>query len=842
MTIQFTKFTSTNGSSATKTVSVKNGKINKKSGVISQCASRKVTVSNIKDFAEVLKNLNYTECLSYGVTSQDSVDINSAKNLRFGEIARTKENFFWPAGEAILFIDCDKPDVELDYLMQQLYKAEPFLETAPTLITRSTSHGLTDGKCEPTKGGYHVYFVIDSGLMIPKIGEAIYERLWANGQGYHSMNSSEDNPAILERCLIDKSVWQTNRIDYCASPVLVKPVTRIDSEFIILNENRHAFVTENFSTLTKTEIDAIRSIKEYSRSRLLPEVERRQEELLNEAPEEEKEYIQKRFSLLSENRLSINHELMLMDGSTVTIAQIQEYPEQYHMVTCCDPIEHDYRDYAEVAIIYTDEEMPVIHSMAHGGTTYHCEMAYELEVTVDFSAYLKKQDSAPKTVLKNKDGDEFKFLQIPKEITSFSGIVGKLIEWSLHNSKAPSYSISLASALQEVGTVIGRDYRTSMNNYSNLSITIVGDTGCGKEQLINNASDIHNAIKSMYPNAKNTMMGKVTSEGGMFTALEECPRRHMIIDEWGGYLQGVFSSRADAKKQEVVNMLTELYGRVSKFMSQTTYSQKGLKLEDRSTTPDVVHPFVSFTGVTNPADMTECVNEKMIRNGMINRHLFFFPREGIRETNLSINMPVPEAFRKWVEIINIRLAQSGSNGRDKYNEIERQIIINVPEEVKKAFSEFEREYKVRRSAELMNTPFYHLFPRVAENAMRIALIVELSDHPMATEITLASFNKATALVRFLKEEEIKYWELHLSVNEVEKHKKEVYSYIVEASQSGRTKTDLTKRFQKFTSNQKEEILKDLVDSGMIRAYNIASPSGKGAKKRMYYASKFLEEE
>lgn len=841
--ISFTKFTSTNGSTATKTVSVDfKGELSKKSGVISQCIATQIKVNNIDEFANIMKSLKYNECLSYGITAKPSVEINSAQKLSGNEIARTKDNFFWPKGQGILFIDCDKPNVDFEYLMNQLYKAEPFLRTSPMLVTRSTSHGLTNGNTEPTQGGYHVYVVIDDATRVPEIGEALYERLWLNGQGYHSMNSSEDNPAILERCLIDKSVWQTNRIDYCAAPVLISPAKRVDSEFIVLNSDQPPFATENFSSITKTEMDSIRSVKEYSRSRLLPEVESRQEELLNEAPEEEREHIQRRFSLIAENRLPVNHEIRLMDGSIVTIGDIQDHPEQYHFVTCCDPIEHDYRDYAEVAIIYTDDDMPVIHSMAHGGTTYHCEMAYESRLTVDFSGFLKKQDKAPKTVIKNKDGERFHYGNRPIEMKQFTGAFAAFMEWSLHNSKAPSFDISFASAIQEFGTVIGRDFRTSFDNYSNMSITIVGATGCGKDQFRKNAVKIRGAIAHMYPNEKNTLMGKVTSSGAIFTALEDCPRRHMVVDEWGAWLKGAFGSRGDSKKQEVITMLMELYAQSADVMNQTAYSQKGIKIDERTVTPDLVNPFVSFTGITNPADITSVVDESMIRNGFINRNLFFFPPEGIRKTNLTAKTPVPEEFTKWVEAINMRLAHNGSHGRDKYDEIGRQVVLTLPKETIAAFEDMDENYKVNRANELSNTVFYDLMPRVAELALKLSLIFELAEHPMSTEITLASFKKAEAIIKYLKEEEIKFWELYLSVNEVEKHKKEVYNFIVAKATSGAVKTVITKQFQKFTARQKDDILQDLIDSEQIKLYEIPSPSGKGARKKVYYATKFLKEE
>lgn len=839
--IQFTRFTATNGATATKTVSLKDGKLHKRSGVLSEAIADKMSVPSIKEFAEVVKSLTPQQCLCYGITDKSSQKINSKKNLKDGEIARTDDNFYWPSGEGVLFIDCDKPNVKQEDLLSAIYEVEPKLKLVPTLITRSTSHGLVAPNEEPTKGGYHLYFVVDDARKIPEIGNAIYERLWLDGHGYHEMNSSIENPATLERCLIDKSVWQTNRIDYCADPVLRSPIIRYEQPFMISNEGNAPFATGHFKELTKSQVDGVKGAKEYSKNKVDKQVYEVREEMIEEAPEEEKDPLIKRFSLLSENRLALDHQIQLSDGSTVSIRDIEDNPEQYHQATCCDPIEPEYRDYAEVAIIYTDEGSPMVHSLAHGGATYRCEMAYEESVKVDFSKYFQAQDKAPKAKLVNKEGEEFKFGKLPEYLKSYSGAIGEIMKWSLDNSKAPSPTISLASAIQEVATVLGRDFRTSYDNYTSIYLNVVGVTGAGKEQITKNAERIRESLSVMYEKEPLSYMGQVTSEGAIFTAFEEFPRRHMIVDEYGAWLKIAYASKGDSKKKETIKMITEFFGRVSGSAKQTTYSQKGLKASERSATPDIKHPFLCFTGMTNPSDIAEAVNESMMRDGSLNRFLFFFPPEGIRKTNMTQKSPVPQSFLSWYEMINLRVQQAngGEFNRDRFDQVGNQITLNLSDQTKKAFEEMDDGYRVKRAQELNGTPFYDLMPRVAEIALRLALVFELSDHPMSTEISLNSFTKAEALVKHLKEEELRFWELHMASNDEEKYKKELYKYIHDTHNKGCNKTTIKKRFQKHTGQKVDQMLTDLINSDLIVEIKQNAPSGKGRPTILYYAQEYV---
>lgn len=70
------------------------------------------------------------------------------------------------------------------------------------------------------------------------------------------------------------------------------------------------------------------------------------------------------------SRLPVGWPVVLSDGSTVTVGAILADPKAYQGKTCRDPMEPTYGS-KTVAIIYSDQPAPMIHSMAHGRRVFH---------------------------------------------------------------------------------------------------------------------------------------------------------------------------------------------------------------------------------------------------------------------------------------------------------------------------------------------------------------------------------------------------------------------------------------------------------------------------------------
>ena len=72
-------------------------------------------------------------------------------------------------------------------------------------------------------GGWRGYIILDDAAAIPAVGAYIYQRLWDLGHG-HILISKAGQP--LDRSLIDAAIWQPERVDFAAEPVLESGLMR----------------------------------------------------------------------------------------------------------------------------------------------------------------------------------------------------------------------------------------------------------------------------------------------------------------------------------------------------------------------------------------------------------------------------------------------------------------------------------------------------------------------------------------------------------------------------------------------------------------------------------------
>ena len=80
-------------------------------------------------------------------------------------------------------------------------------------------------------GGWRCYVMVDNASAIPGVGAFIYQGLWEMGHGYIAISRSGQP---LDRSLIDASVWQPERVDFAAEPVLEGGVIRKAPKAVLL--------------------------------------------------------------------------------------------------------------------------------------------------------------------------------------------------------------------------------------------------------------------------------------------------------------------------------------------------------------------------------------------------------------------------------------------------------------------------------------------------------------------------------------------------------------------------------------------------------------------------------
>lgn len=338
--------------------------------------------SNLESLASELSNLNSSQCVTWGqpgseaglVCTQDD-DVRREQ----GAIPRDRKHFAWNSGLGILMLDHDgTPGRSLtgDEFRELLLSVCPNLATAPMLWRPSVSAGLVTAEGhELTKLDRHrLYIPVTDARRVPEAGKALESLLWAAGHGWCELSSSGQR---LLRCPVDTSVWQPERIDFCAPPELRDGIRRPESTHRVYGDPSGLF---DLGAL-------IDSVDSDVKSRAQAERRKARNAKQDEANEVALVWAEKQATSLGARRgikieqallcltraattrvLMGDFELTASDGAVVSVGEILDQPARWHGKRFYDPLDPDEDN--RVAVAKLIGTRPTIFSHRHGGVAF----------------------------------------------------------------------------------------------------------------------------------------------------------------------------------------------------------------------------------------------------------------------------------------------------------------------------------------------------------------------------------------------------------------------------------------------------------------------------------------
>jgi hypothetical protein len=346
----------------------------------------KVSISSLSDFSHLLLGLAPNQCLTYGVTEIDVVGIVRKRELHNhpGKIARDRKHFQYRQGPAILMIDYDpvggQPPLSREELRDYLYKACPALAEASMLWTASASSHICDSRTGADLTGLRgqrFYILVADGTDIPRAGKALYERLWLSGVGRFIVSSAG---RLLDRSVIDSSVWQPEREDFAAGAQCVPPLVQRRPGHGCINDPARPFDSRRICDLTVEEQETVARARRDARA--LVEEERLRvraayvETMAEKLARERGIAVEAARQVIAE---AVDRDILFADfllypesGGSVTVAEVLDKPEQWHGKRFADPVEPDYCNDGRIAYVnLRSGGRPYLYSHAHGGRRYH---------------------------------------------------------------------------------------------------------------------------------------------------------------------------------------------------------------------------------------------------------------------------------------------------------------------------------------------------------------------------------------------------------------------------------------------------------------------------------------
>ena len=385
-------------SDISKTIGLKDEKLVKTANAqVYSGIARKNDLSWI-ELKDKLSNIENNECIILGVTDFKEKQLVVTPNS--DEISRSLEYFRWSNDYQLICIDFDDsnlgyitPDELINILDQYLIGFKDIKK----VIKYSTSAWIySEGNLLSKSNGFHIYFLVNHPERIKEIfagNDSILHKILFPRYGWIK-NSKPKNPELtaitqMERTIYDNVVFSPERIIFESLPILNDGLEKRNTKAEFVDGSEYldlSLIKELTISQTKYYNLAVDKAKlENTKSTNYIEHKQKFENRVishigtgafkNKAEYNgllETEIVSREWAGSVAGVLNLDSKVEFKDHSIATVRDILSDKKKYHLMSCYDPNEPQYSN-SPIAIIYSEQETPVIKSFAHGGILYYLE-------------------------------------------------------------------------------------------------------------------------------------------------------------------------------------------------------------------------------------------------------------------------------------------------------------------------------------------------------------------------------------------------------------------------------------------------------------------------------------
>lgn len=413
----------------------------------------------------------------------------------------------------------------------------------------------------------------------------------------------------------------------------------------------------------------------------------------------------------------------------------------------------------------------------------------------------------------------------PEWLTALgNGGLAQFVRHYTSNAPSPQPWVMLGAALAMFGAAAGRRYAGPTDLRTNLYTIGICDSGGGKDAPLNAIPDAMTAAGQVHKMGGS----EIASGAGLVTSVTKQPSIVFAIDEIGF----LFSNAADRKRSS--SHVTAIIDNLTKFYSKARGTFLGTAYADQREKPREVveQPCLCLFGVTTPTVFWNSLSSDNVLDGSLARLLIFESDNNYPEPQRYITRSTcPDSLRELLEAID-----QGAEGHNAMPLGEapqlrpNPYVIPFADEAADDFFWGIRQKQRRMLMQHEGTPLTSVIARLAENAMKVALVKSITDNPARPVLTVADLewgqmvaNKSVeTLMRAVKE--------RVASSDYEANLKFIQRLIIDAGSKGLTSTELSKLAKKIPSRARHEILGHLKESGEIRMEEREQPPGKTGPK------------
>ncbi|SFM16694.1 hypothetical protein [Shimia aestuarii] len=283
-------------------------------------------------------------------------------------ITRSNADLSWSAGPGLMVIDSDAVN-DMDDVWEALCDAQAGLDAYACLQTTSSSSNVELAGTTTGIRGLHTYLHPLDASDVSRALEALHVRSILAGHARHRISQTG---AFLPRSYVDMALKVPSQPVYLKAHVTA-PVSQ--SKAFLHRPGVEVIDTRQvIPDLTEQERTDLAVHLAEARLQMLPQMEKQRSVYLDDRTGEiaqARGITIEAARTLAEAALQggklYSDFLIYVDGKPVSVGEILADPTAYHGKACCDPLEPDYAGARTVAMIYSDQARPVIHSFAHSG-------------------------------------------------------------------------------------------------------------------------------------------------------------------------------------------------------------------------------------------------------------------------------------------------------------------------------------------------------------------------------------------------------------------------------------------------------------------------------------------
>lgn len=373
--------------------------------VMAAGAAKRVKLSSIKAFADLIGTLDHNEAIALGALRSelpDEVEVTTARKLSEmsgtagpGVISRTAGHIAYAEKQAAFaLLDFDTKGMpaavtaRLDVLggfWNAVTSVLPDLGHAGYVVRRSTSSGISrndTGEAIQGSDGLHVFVLVEDGSDIERFLRTLHDRCWLHGLGWVMVGAGGQ---FLERSIVDRMVYAAERLVFEGAPILTAPLQQDASlRAPLASEGQPINTMVACRSLTLIEKAKLGDLKAAERHRLGNAAAKVRQAFLQEhatkiaakvgtTPERARRSVEKLCGgvLLPDIELPFDSDEM----RGCTVGDVLADPDRFVDATLADPLEGISYGRGKAKIMRRLDGSLWVNSFAHGHTVY--ELRYD---------------------------------------------------------------------------------------------------------------------------------------------------------------------------------------------------------------------------------------------------------------------------------------------------------------------------------------------------------------------------------------------------------------------------------------------------------------------------------